>query len=56
MMPVAKEISLKEVSIFLINFGRRHHVNISVNNIEFGTEVQEEMLIKDISYLELWSS
>ena len=29
--------------------------NISVNyNIEFGTVVQEEMLFKDISYLELW--
>ena len=28
--------------------------NISVKNIEFGTVVIEEMLFKDISYLELW--
>ena len=27
---------------------------ISVKQYEFGTEVQEEMLFKDISYLELW--
>ena len=27
---------------------------IYVNSIEFGTVVQEEMLFKDISYLELW--
>ena len=31
--------------------------NISVcDTIEFGTVVQEEMLLKDISYLKLWWS
>ena len=28
--------------------------NILCNSIEFGTVVQEEMLFKDISHLELW--
>ena len=28
--------------------------NISWNSIEFGTVVHEEILFKDISYLELW--
>ena len=28
--------------------------NISVNNIEFGQVVKEDMPFKDISYLELW--
>ena len=56
--PVAKEISLKYISLFalvaccsaelniLINFGRRHHEE---HLCEFGPVVQEEMSFKGIS-------
>ena len=38
------------------NFGKGHYENNSVNDFEFGSVVQEEMSLKDISYLELFGS
>ena len=39
----------------LCNFGRGHHgVQFCKRYFEFGLAVQEQMSIKDISYLELW--